>query len=85
MQLGSKIDVGALTFRPPRAGPTLWEIGIPDRSAAEFFIPDVKENINNLYTTFDKLVATYLKPLSYIMKTWINTYNFSSLKKYLFI
>lgn len=34
------IDMGDLVYEPPRDGPTLWEIGYPDRSAAEFFIPD---------------------------------------------
>ncbi|KAF3341803.1 putative rhamnogalacturonate lyase B [Carex littledalei] len=51
---GSKIDLGELTFRPPRAGPTLWEIGVPDRSAAEFFIPDATKNINKLYINIEK-------------------------------
>nr|GEV37391.1 rhamnogalacturonate lyase [Tanacetum cinerariifolium] len=37
---GCNIDVGDLVYEPPRDGPTLWEIGIPDRSAAEFCIPD---------------------------------------------
>lgn len=32
--------MGELVYEPPRDGPTLWEIGIPDRSAAEFFVPD---------------------------------------------
>ncbi|KAF8726922.1 hypothetical protein HU200_019406 [Digitaria exilis] len=36
----SAIDMGDLVFEPPRSGPTLWEIGVPDRSAAEFYIPD---------------------------------------------
>ncbi|KAF8724805.1 hypothetical protein HU200_020743 [Digitaria exilis] len=36
----SAIDMGELVFDPPRSGPTLWEIGVPDRSAAEFYIPD---------------------------------------------
>ncbi|OMP01659.1 hypothetical protein COLO4_11702 [Corchorus olitorius] len=40
IQPGSKIDLGTLIYDPPRNGPTLWEIGIPDRTAAEFFIPD---------------------------------------------
>lgn len=31
--------MGALVFSPPRSGPTLWEIGIPDRTAAEFYVP----------------------------------------------
>ncbi|WVZ54615.1 hypothetical protein U9M48_005385 [Paspalum notatum var. saurae] len=34
------VDLGELVFEPPRSGPTLWEIGVPDRSAAEFFVPD---------------------------------------------
>ncbi|XP_042451252.1 probable rhamnogalacturonate lyase B isoform X2 [Zingiber officinale] len=47
---GSQIDLGDLIYEPPRDGPTLWEIGIPDRSAAEFFIPDPNPNfINQLY------------------------------------
>lgn len=37
---GSTINLGVLAYRPPRNGPTLWEIGAPDRSAAEFFVPD---------------------------------------------
>lgn len=32
--------MGDLVYEPPRDGPTLWEIGIPDRSAAEFHVPD---------------------------------------------
>lgn len=37
---GSDVKVKDVVFDPPRNGVTLWEIGIPDRSAAEFFIPD---------------------------------------------
>ncbi|CAK9156014.1 unnamed protein product [Ilex paraguariensis] len=37
---GSEIRLADLVYHPPRNGPTLWEIGIPDRSAAEFFVPD---------------------------------------------
>ncbi|KAE8675657.1 Cinnamyl alcohol dehydrogenase 6 [Hibiscus syriacus] len=37
---GNKISLGTLIYDPPRNGPTLWEIGIPDRTAAEFFIPE---------------------------------------------
>ncbi|CAI9111389.1 OLC1v1011607C1 [Oldenlandia corymbosa var. corymbosa] len=33
-------DLGELIFIPPRNGPTIWEIGIPDRTAAEFYVPD---------------------------------------------
>ncbi|KAM7515832.1 hypothetical protein LguiA_005415 [Lonicera macranthoides] len=42
---GSKIDLGNMVFEPPRNGPTLWEIGVPDRSAAEFFIPDPRPSV----------------------------------------
>ncbi|XVF59127.1 hypothetical protein PTKIN_Ptkin07bG0250400 [Pterospermum kingtungense] len=40
IQPGNKINLGSVIYDPPRNGPTLWEIGIPDRSAAEFYIPD---------------------------------------------
>ncbi|XP_059629775.1 probable rhamnogalacturonate lyase B [Cornus florida] len=47
---GCDIDMGNLVYQPPRDGPTLWEIGIPDRSAAEFYIPDPSPKyINKLY------------------------------------
>lgn len=51
---GSEIDLNVLVYEPPRKGPTLWEIGIPDRTAGEFYIPDPNPalrvplyNINN--------------------------------------
>ncbi|RLN30234.1 hypothetical protein C2845_PM05G26790 [Panicum miliaceum] len=37
---GCAADAGDLVFEPPMSGPTLWEIGVPDRSAAEFYVPD---------------------------------------------
>lgn len=45
-------------YDPPRNGPTLWEIGIPDRTAAEFYVPDPNPTLmNQLYTVQpDKLV-----------------------------
>ncbi|KAI3832911.1 hypothetical protein MKW92_013119 [Papaver armeniacum] len=44
-----------LVYEPPRNGTTLWEIGIPDRTAAEFFIPDVDPKyVNPLYLTQDR-------------------------------
>ncbi|XP_010244706.1 PREDICTED: probable rhamnogalacturonate lyase B [Nelumbo nucifera] len=47
---GSDIDLGDLVYKPPRDGPTLWEIGIPDRSAAEFYVPEPNPNyVNKLY------------------------------------
>ncbi|KAK3017900.1 hypothetical protein RJ639_005206 [Escallonia herrerae] len=39
MRPGADIKL-ELVYEPPRAGPTLWEIGVPDRSAAEFYVPD---------------------------------------------
>lgn len=47
---GCDIETGDLVYEPPRSGPTLWEIGIPDRSAAEFYVPDPNPNyVNQLY------------------------------------
>ncbi|KAL9229575.1 hypothetical protein vseg_005026 [Gypsophila vaccaria] len=47
---GTQIQVGDVVYMPPRNGPTLWEIGFPDRTAAEFFIPDPNPKlINRLY------------------------------------
>ncbi|KAG6397544.1 hypothetical protein SASPL_143713 [Salvia splendens] len=37
---GSKANLGDVVYTPPRNGPTLWEIGIPDCTAVEFYIPD---------------------------------------------
>ncbi|KAG8383634.1 hypothetical protein BUALT_Bualt04G0034400 [Buddleja alternifolia] len=37
---GSNVKASNVVFKAPRKGSTLWEIGIPDRTAAEFFIPD---------------------------------------------
>ncbi|KAG8642807.1 rhamnogalacturonate lyase isoform X1 [Manihot esculenta] len=48
---GSNIKLGVLIYDPPRNGPTLWEIGIPDRTASEFYIPDTYPTLmNKLYT-----------------------------------
>ncbi|MED6216758.1 hypothetical protein PIB30_010788 [Stylosanthes scabra] len=44
------IELDDLVYEPPRDGPTLWEIGIPDRTAAEFYVPDPNPKyINKLY------------------------------------
>lgn len=54
---GCSIEIDDLVFEPPRNGPTLWEIGIPDRSAREFYIPDPDPKyINKLFVNHpDKL------------------------------
>jgi len=49
---GGKVQLGTLRYGPPRQGPTLWEIGIPDRTAAEFYVPNPYATLlNSLYTT----------------------------------
>lgn len=47
MCAGIDINLGHLIYNPPRNGPTLWEIGFPDRTAAEFFIPDPLPSLQN--------------------------------------
>ncbi|XP_027909278.1 uncharacterized protein LOC114168587 [Vigna unguiculata] len=52
---GDNINLGSLVYSPPRNGPTLWEIGIPDRSAAEFYVPDpYPKLVNKLYLNDSK-------------------------------
>ncbi|TVU27112.1 hypothetical protein EJB05_29692 [Eragrostis curvula] len=52
---GCAINLGDLVFQPPRSGPTLWQIGVPDRSAAEFFVPDANPKYaSNLFLKKDK-------------------------------
>ncbi|KAG5574228.1 hypothetical protein H5410_054362 [Solanum commersonii] len=52
---GSRKKVETLIYDAPRNGPTLWEIGIPDRTAAEFFIPDAQPKLlNQLYVVHNQ-------------------------------
>ncbi|XP_075102901.1 uncharacterized protein LOC107816999 [Nicotiana tabacum] len=44
---GSRTRLQTLVYNPPRNGPTLWEIGIPERTAAEFFIPNPQPRLQN--------------------------------------
>ncbi|PKI61471.1 hypothetical protein CRG98_018154 [Punica granatum] len=47
---GSLIKLGSLVYESPRSGPTLWEIGYPDRTAAEFHVPNPSPLLlNKLY------------------------------------
>ncbi|KAK3231100.1 hypothetical protein Dsin_002981 [Dipteronia sinensis] len=47
---GSVTKIGKLVYKPPRVGPTYWEIGYPDRSAAEFYIPNPNlKYVNRLF------------------------------------
>ncbi|CAN8328439.1 unnamed protein product [Cochlearia groenlandica] len=53
---GVEINVGPIVYQPPRNGTTLWEIGVPDRTAAEFYVPDPDP------TLFTKLYLNYSNP-----------------------
>ncbi|XP_021888092.1 probable rhamnogalacturonate lyase B isoform X2 [Carica papaya] len=47
---GCNIEIGDIVYEPPRDGPTLWEIGFPDRTAAKFYIPDPDPmHVNKLF------------------------------------
>ncbi|KAK3016084.1 hypothetical protein RJ639_005679 [Escallonia herrerae] len=62
---GSDTDMGDLVYEPPRDGPTLWEIGIPDRSAAEFYIPDPNPKyINKLFVNHPDSSKNTLLPVA---------------------
>ncbi|XP_021972443.1 rhamnogalacturonate lyase B isoform X2 [Helianthus annuus] len=65
---GCDIDVGDLVFEPPRDGPTLWEIGVPDRSAAEFYIPDSDRMYTNMFLANDHNRKRY--DIMYEKTTW---------------
>lgn len=59
--------MGDLVYEPPRDGPTLWEIGIPDRSAAEFYVPDPNPlYINKLYVNHPDRLASLASSLPVI-------------------
>lgn len=61
--VGGVIETGDLVYEPPRDGPTLWEIGVPNRSAAEFYIPDPNPMyINKLYVNHpDRFALSTIK------------------------
>ncbi|KAM1123952.1 hypothetical protein COP2_005433 [Malus domestica] len=47
---GSQTQLGNLTYVPLRDGPTLWEIGYPDRTAIDYYVPDVNPiYVNKLF------------------------------------
>lgn len=61
VEIGCETNVGELVYEAPRDGPTLWEIGIPDRSAAEFYVPDPNPKyINKLYVNHPDKLVTFL-------------------------
>lgn len=47
---GSQTELGNLTYVPLRNGPTVWEIGFPDRTALGCYVPDVNPMyVNKLF------------------------------------
>ncbi|KAL8045964.1 hypothetical protein ABFX02_08G148500 [Erythranthe guttata] len=47
---GSEIQMGNITYAPPRDGPTIWEIGFADRTAQDYYVPDVNPMyVNKLF------------------------------------
>ncbi|CAN1169626.1 Rhamnogalacturonate lyase [Linum perenne] len=66
---GGEVKLGPVTYKAPRNGPTLWEIGIPDRSAAEFYVPDPDPQYVNKFF-LDKPNDKESGPNNYIPTTW---------------
>lgn len=61
-------------YKPPRDGPTLWEIGIPDRSAAEFYVPDPNPSyVNKLFVNHPDRLAfhAYTFLFKYLSRLWL--------------
>ncbi|CAN0921890.1 Rhamnogalacturonate lyase [Linum grandiflorum] len=56
---GCNIEMGDLVYEPPRDGPTLWEIGFPDRTAAEYFVPDPDPHCINRVLTYPDRFRQY--------------------------
>ncbi|KAL2483947.1 Rhamnogalacturonate lyase family protein [Forsythia ovata] len=47
---GTQTQLGDLIYVPPRDGPTIWDIGFPDRTATGFYVPDVNPMyVNKLF------------------------------------
>ena len=83
---GSNVVVSDVVFDAPRNGPTLWEIGIPDRSAAEFFIPDPSPQfkIHHYPRPVEKLFsfADIIVPISLSNYDTLNLSSFCRFRQY---
>jgi rhamnogalacturonan endolyase len=44
VQAGKPLDLGTLTWTPVRKGKQLWEVGIPNRNASEFFMAEARRD-----------------------------------------
>lgn len=50
MLSGSETQLENLIYAPHRDGPTVWEIGYPDRTALGYYVPDVNPMyVNKLF------------------------------------
>ncbi|XP_010094027.2 probable rhamnogalacturonate lyase B [Morus notabilis] len=57
---GSHTEVGNLTYAPPRDGPTMWDIGFPDRTANGYYVPDVNPMyVNKLFVNSPEKFRQY--------------------------
>eukprot|EP00850_Spirogloea_muscicola_P022657 SM000305S11815 [mRNA] locus=s305:27780:32017:- [translate_table: standard] len=75
---GTELKLQRLVFSPPRAGPTLWEIGVPDRTAKEFFVPPMNPLSPYPYgATGDNRWRNYGSWLAYAA-TWPNDVTFNA-------
>lgn len=53
-----------MTFVPLRDGPTVWEIGFPDRTATGYFVPDVNPMyVNKLFLNSPEKQADIAFPI----------------------
>ncbi|KAG5574227.1 hypothetical protein H5410_054361, partial [Solanum commersonii] len=69
---GKDTYLGQIIFETPRKGPPLWEIGFPDRTANEFFIPDPLPGLQNyLYT--NTTIHKFRQYGLWDRYVWINT------------
>ncbi|KAG6387599.1 hypothetical protein SASPL_152791 [Salvia splendens] len=60
IQPGEQVQIGDTVYASPRNGPMLWEIGIPDRTAAEFYVPDPNPLlVNKLFINHTEIYRQY--------------------------
>ncbi|BBN02207.1 rhamnogalacturonan endolyase [Marchantia polymorpha subsp. ruderalis] len=51
---GDDIQLGALNYEPPRYGPTVWEIGVPDRHSMGYIPDPDPKYVNQLFVKNEK-------------------------------
>lgn len=72
---GVMISLGEINYSSPRDGPTVWEIGVPDRTANGFFVPDPNpKHVNKLYLNSSQKQVLYpcYKALQWTLETTTN-------------